>query len=109
MIDPWHIPVSHHALERYAERRGWAIQHPQAWADVELALRNVLARCAHQNPPLRVRGERAGRIYRHGELVFVVSAGNDAVVTCYPASRRPQDRRKRAKKVHAAARRRALA
>jgi hypothetical protein len=104
-FDPWHIQISQHALARYAERRGQG--HPTP-ATVE-SMRDVLARCAHQNPPLRVQGQRTGRTYRHGDLTFIVSANQTCVVTCYPQSMRPQDKKKRQKLVHRAARERARA
>jgi hypothetical protein len=106
-LDPWHITISHHARTRYAERRGWGRWKPTA--DVDDAIRQVLARCAHLNPPLRVRDGRAGRTYRHGDLVFIVSADQLCVITCYAQSSTPQGKRRRQKKVHAAARERARA
>lgn len=96
MIDPWHIRLSRHAVDRYMERRGWA----QSYAyrqDAEAALRNLLARCSHQNPPVKLVKGNACRLYQSGDFRFVVSTDQCVVITCHHVGMRPQDRKRRSK------------
>jgi hypothetical protein len=101
MIDPWHITVTHHAKERYCERRSWGTSYVNL-CDAEAAIRNLLARCAHQNPPLKLAHGNSGRLYRTGDFVFVVSGDEKAVITCYGRPQDSQGRRRGLKKAQRA-------
>lgn len=83
-LDPWHIRLSHHTLDRYMQRRKWSNTDALAVRqDAERAIRNMLARVAHKNPPLRLRDGKASRLYGVGQFAFVVSADGGTVITCY--------------------------
>lgn len=49
---------------------------------VEANVRRLLARCAYQNPPLRISAVHGpGRIYRVGEFTFVLNADSTHLIT----------------------------
>jgi hypothetical protein len=87
MIDPASIRITFHAYTRYAERRGYDLDRTD-WQAVDTAMRDLLGRVAHKNPPLRVQGGRSCRLFEVGELVFVVSADGGTLITVYPRKRR---------------------
>lgn len=78
-LDPQHVVISNHALLRYMERRGTSDRR-----HAERALRGLLARVAHQCPPIIVRtGHTPSRRFRCGGIDVVVSADCQTVITLY--------------------------
>lgn len=87
------IQVTRHALDRYVERRGGT------WESADEAIRDMLDRVAHKNPPVQLRsGLSPSRTYMVGEWQFVVSADKLAVITCYPRRTTGQGKGKRRRK-----------
>lgn len=73
-FDPETIIITRHALERYRQRRGGGGGEPQ--------LRRLLARCAHQTPPIIHRPpHEPARIYQHARYKFVTTANSDKLIT----------------------------
>ena len=82
IADVGSVRISSHAITRYAERRGRVALRPQDRPVIEAKLRSMLERCKDDNPPLRLSEVHGpGRLYRCGQLTFVMTADSDAVIT----------------------------
>ena len=86
-LDPWNVRLTKHVIDRYMERRGWPASARNR-ADAELAIRNLLARCANKKAPIHIRpGRTAVRRYRSGGMCWIVTADNSTVITFWPEVR----------------------
>lgn len=81
-LDPDTIAITQHAIERYCERRKGTAD--REWAAA--ALRDLVARCQHQSPPVRVMPDgRMSRRYKAGRDMFlIVSPDYQTLITFYP-------------------------
>lgn len=110
MLDPGTIRLTRHVVDRYIERRGWAIPADDAEAsairaDADWTIRTLLERVARQNPSLWQKpGSPAVRRYVHGNLAWITDANSTTVITFYAhdpkhahrnASRKARARRER--------------
>jgi hypothetical protein len=81
VLDPEACQISHHAMEVYRRRR-----HSR---DPEAGARRLLRRAALQPvPPVTHVAGRAGRRYDVGELVLILNADLDVLVTVYRQTKR---------------------
>lgn len=82
-LHPSAMRISHHAKQRYLERRGWPQNHENL-TEADTAIRELLERVAHKAAPLTIRpGGRVCRRYKVGELVFVLTEDGSTVITMY--------------------------
>lgn len=94
-LDPDTIHLTRHAVSRYLERRNWPASYAYT-VEAEHKLRDLLDRCATQNPPLRWSQGRACRRYQTGGNVFVVDPDNTTVITFLALDQGKRRRRKQA-------------
>lgn len=78
-LDPDSIRITRHAVDRYQRRRRG--NGDRTWA--EQRLRELVDRCKHQSPPVRVMPDgRAGRRYKVSkDMHLVVSADCSTLIT----------------------------
>ena len=97
-LDPDTIAISHHATERYRERRS-----SLSYGEAQEKIRELLSRA--KVGPITVKdGGRVGRRAQVGEFTFIVDVDCTTVITCYHRRQTAQAKRKRVqgsrKRVH---------
>jgi mRNA-degrading endonuclease RelE of RelBE toxin-antitoxin system len=93
-LNPNTMTITHHAKQRYLERRGWK-RTPENNAAADQAIRDLLDRVCHKCPPREFRPDgRVCRRYKVGDLRLIVSDDGDTVITIYRKQKRQrtQDR-----------------